>query len=53
VEFVQGLDDGLQAGAFPAQRLGFFGIVPDIWVFQFPAYLFETVALVSIVKDTP
>jgi hypothetical protein len=43
----------LQAGAFAAQCLGVFGVVPDIRVFQLPVYFFKALALGFVVKDTP
>ncbi|OFS92543.1 hypothetical protein HMPREF3113_12175 [Stenotrophomonas sp. HMSC10F06] len=46
--------DGLvQIGAFAAKVLGVLGVVPDIRVFQFPGYFFQTLFLGVVVKDTP
>jgi hypothetical protein len=42
-----------ETGPFPAKLLGFFGIVPDVGVFQLPAYFLEAVALGLVVKGTP
>jgi len=42
-----------QVGAFTAQVLGVLGVVPDVWVFQFPGYFFQTLFLGVVVKDTP
>jgi hypothetical protein len=42
-----------KVGAFAAQVLGVFGVVPDIRVFQFPGYFFQTLFLGVVVKDTP
>jgi hypothetical protein len=33
--------------------LGALGVVPDVGVFEFAAYFFETLALGVVVKDTP
>jgi hypothetical protein len=43
----------LQGGAFAAKVLGVLGVVPDVWVFQFPGYFFQTLFLGVVVKDTP
>jgi hypothetical protein len=40
-------------GALLTQGLCLFRIVPDIRVFEFPAYLFQTFFLFIEVKDTP
>jgi hypothetical protein len=42
-----------QAGTLAAQGLGVLGVVPDIRVFEFPVYFFQTLALGVVVKDTP
>ena len=47
------VDDLLQRGAFAAQGLGAFGVVPDIGAFELPVYFFETFDLAVVVKDTP
>ena len=52
-EFVECIYNVFQIGSFPAQGLCFFRITPDIRVFQLPAYLFQTITLFSVVKDTP
>jgi len=58
--FGQPVEDGgdaayrlLEAGTLAAQGLGVFGVVPDIGVFQFPGYFFQTLFLGVVVKDTP
>jgi hypothetical protein len=58
--FGQAIKDGgdaahglFQAGTLAAQGLGIFGVVPDIGVFQFPGYFFQTLFLGVVVKDTP
>jgi hypothetical protein len=43
----------LEAGPFPSQFLGAFGIVPDRGIFQFPRDLGQPLALGIEVKDTP
>ena len=40
-------------GAFAAQCLGAFGVVPDVGAFQLPVYFFETLDFAVVVKDTP
>jgi hypothetical protein len=50
---VLGIDRAIQLGAFLAQLLGMFGIVPDVRVFQLAADLFEPFYLAIVVKDTP
>jgi len=47
------MDDGLETGPFTPQRLRLFRVAPDIRVFELPVYLFEPVAPVNVVKDTP
>jgi hypothetical protein len=47
------VDRLVEQGAFAAQRLRPFGIVPDIRVFQFALYFFQALALGVVVKDTP
>jgi len=42
-----------QPRAFLPQGLCLFRIVPDVRVFQLPAYLFEPFLLLGKVKDTP
>ncbi|GHB07007.1 hypothetical protein GCM10007159_31400 [Modicisalibacter luteus] len=34
IQGIDGLDDGLQRGAFLAQLLGIVGIIPDVGVFE-------------------
>ena len=43
----------LQAGAFAAQVLRVFGVVPDVGAFQLPGYFLKTLFLRVVVKDTP
>ncbi len=43
----------LQAGAFTAQGLCVFGVVPDVRVLKLPVYFFQALALGFVVKDTP
>jgi len=53
---LQGLerpDDVVESRALAAQFLGPRRVVPDLRVFQFPAYFFQPVALARIVKGTP
>jgi hypothetical protein len=47
------MDDAFQVGTLLAQGLGLVGVVPDVGVFQFPAYFFQAFALGIEVKDTP
>jgi hypothetical protein len=42
-----------QAGAFTAEFLGFFRLIPDVRIFQFPYYFIKAFALDVIVKGTP
>ena len=54
--FAQAADavDGLvEQGTFPAQRLCAFGIVPDVWAFEFAIDLFQPFDLGVVVKETP
>jgi len=53
MQTVEGIYDVLQVGSLAAQGLGFFRIAPDIRVFKFPAYFFQTITLFSVVKGTP
>jgi hypothetical protein len=46
-------DGFFQVGALAPQVLGVLGVVPDIRVFQFPGYFFQTLFLGVVVKDTP
>jgi len=50
---VQALDELGQACPLAAEILRALRIVPDIGTFQFPAYLFQALALGRVVKDTP
>jgi len=43
----------VEGGAFAAEVLGNLGGVPDVGVFQFPGYFFQTLFLGVVVKDTP
>jgi len=43
----------LQRGAFAAQFLGAFGVVPDAGLGQLEFYLGEAILAFSEVKDTP
>jgi hypothetical protein len=47
------MDNAFQVRTFLTQGLGLVGVVPDVRVFQFPAYLFQAFALGIEVKDTP
>jgi len=42
-----------EACALAAQVLRTLRIVPDVRVFQFAGYFFQTLALGRVVKDTP
>jgi hypothetical protein len=53
VQVIQGVDDQGQSGAFAAQVLCVFGVVPDVRVFEFAVYFDQTIMLVIVVKDTP
>jgi len=50
---VQRINDRFQRRALFPQRLGAFGLVPDIRLFEFSVYFFETFFLCIVVKDTP
>ncbi len=52
-KIVDGLDDLRQHGAFAAQVLCVFGVVPDVRVFELAVYFDQTIMLVIVVKDTP
>ncbi len=52
-QFIQRGDDGFQPSPLTTQFLGFFRVVPDVRIFQFPAYFLQPVTLVRVVKDTP
>jgi hypothetical protein len=45
--------DSLKLGSFFTQGLRLLRIIPDIRVFQFATYFFQTFFLVIEVKDTP
>jgi hypothetical protein len=47
------MDHALQLPAFLAQRLGAFGVVPDLGVFQFAQNLGQSFLFGFEVKDTP
>jgi hypothetical protein len=53
IQTAQQVDDLFQAGAFAAEFLGFFRLIPDVRVFQFPNYFIKAFALDLIVKGTP
>jgi hypothetical protein len=50
---IQRFNDGFEGGTFFTQRLGAFGFIPDIRLFQLGVYFFETFFPGIIVKDTP
>jgi hypothetical protein len=52
-QLFQRIDDFFQLSTLLAQRLGAFGIVPDIGLFQLALDLGQTFAFVFEVKDTP
>jgi len=43
----------LERGTFAAQRLGLFGVVPDVRVLELARDFFQTFDLQVEVKDTP
>ena len=47
------VDDLVERGAFLAELLRLFRVVPDVWILELPGYLLETLALGVVVKDTP
>jgi hypothetical protein len=47
------VDDFVELGAFLAQLLGTFGVVPDVGVLQFATYFLQAFAFGVVVKDTP
>mgnify|MGYP007113695043 CR=1 FL=1 len=53
VQVVERADDGFKPGALAPQFLSLFRVAPDVGVFEFAVYFFETVALCGIVKGTP
>jgi len=53
MQSVERFYDVFEVGSLTAQGLCFFRIAPDIRIFQFPADLFESVTLFSVVKGTP
>ncbi|MCV6605261.1 MAG: hypothetical protein OIF34_08135, partial [Porticoccaceae bacterium] len=53
IQIVNGFYHRLQQGALAAQFLGFFRLVPDVWLCQQQLYLGEAFFLVIVVKDTP
>ncbi|KJS74550.2 MAG: hypothetical protein JL55_22885 [Pseudomonas sp. BICA1-14] len=53
IEVIDGFDNLRQGGAFTAQALGVFRLVPDVGVFEFAVYFDETIMLLIVVKDTP
>ncbi|CCJ70835.1 hypothetical protein BN137_163 [Cronobacter condimenti 1330] len=50
---IQRFDNGFKGRTFFAQRLGAFGFVPDVRLFQLGVYFFKTLFLGIVVKDTP
>jgi hypothetical protein len=53
VQVIQGVDDQRQGGAFAAQVLRVFRVVPDGRVFELAVYFDQTIMFVIVVKDTP
>jgi hypothetical protein len=53
VNLADAVDGLVQQRALAAKLLGVFGFVPDVRVFQLPAYFFQALALGIVVKDTP
>jgi len=47
------VDDLVERGAFLAELLRPFRIVPDVWILELAGYFLETLALGVVVKDTP
>jgi hypothetical protein len=52
VDLAQRADDGLELGAFPAQRLRALGVGPYVGILELAVDLFETLALRVEVKGT-
>jgi hypothetical protein len=50
---VEALGDRGELRALAAERLRPVGVVPDLRVLEFPAYLGEPLALAVVLKDTP
>jgi hypothetical protein len=50
---VEALGDGGELGALAAEGLGAVRVVPDLRVFELPAYLGKPLALALVLKDTP
>jgi hypothetical protein len=53
IQRADAVDDLVQVSALLAQLLRALGVVPDVGVFQFPAYFLQALALGVVVKDTP
>ena len=52
-ERANAVHDLVERGAFLAELLRPFGVVPDVRVFEFAGYFLETLAFCVVVKDTP
>jgi hypothetical protein len=50
---IEALGDRGELRALAAEGLGAVGAVPDLGIFEFPAYLGEPLALAVVLKDTP
>jgi len=53
IQIVNGPDHHLQRGAFTAQFLGPFRLLPNAGFRELELYFGETIFLFSVVKDTP
>jgi len=49
---IQGTDDLFESGAFLAEFLGPFRVVPDFGLLELPRYFLQTLVLVVVIKDT-
>jgi len=52
-QLVERVDDLFQASAFLSQRLGAFGLVPDVGLLEFASDLGQSFGFAFVVKDTP
>ncbi|MDT4826309.1 hypothetical protein FQZ97_596180 [compost metagenome] len=53
MQVVEGFDDLRQLGAFTAEILRVFGVVPDVRIFELAVYFDQAIMLLIVVKDTP
>jgi hypothetical protein len=53
VQAFQFIDDRIERLFLLAQFERFLGVIPNLWMFEFGVYLFESITFDIEVKDTP